>query len=374
MDPTLLFKFNLLCILLLTGWQSTLLGQVKSGGEVDISQCWAHDTQLGLTVAADNGHIYVGSAGGRVEAIGTNGKKIWESDFGGSISSRLLPLDPGLLVVTTKVSPDASKPDVGTLRSVSKETGISNWSVNVPGAGLYYLSASATSVIVVSDQGQILFIDLKNGSVQKRHQLGVKVVAEPIFAGSHVVVAVEGNKLWTVPLGPGEVSGKRPTAFRTTAIVGTQQKQMVIGDERGNVSVLGDRNDRREWQFRSGGEISRLFAMGENILAVSHDNFIYLLSGANGSIVWKKRASGRVSSIGLLSERFALLSGIDDQNAVLIDLSNGKTAGQIAFGKDEKLIDDPLMSNGRIYVLSSGALQSYSLDGCLPENQKAAPE
>jgi outer membrane protein assembly factor BamB len=234
------------------------------------------------------------------------------------------------------------------------------------------MGSSKGSVIIVSDQGAIMSIDPSTGQLRWERQIGAKVVVKPLVGPTRLIVATDTKRVLTVSLGTGAVDLIRSTRFRTTAVAETSQREVIVGDERGNVTSFGTGTEM-DWQFRSGGEVSALFSMGSNILAASHDNFVYLVAGSNGSIVWKKRISGRLAEISKIGERHVLMSGVDDHNAVLINVADGKVAGQVSFNDDERLSYAPIMiKEGRIFLLTDRTLYAYSLAGCSQNAQKAA--
>ena len=372
MNPTILFKLVLLCLFACLGASNGAFAQSRSGSELDLSKCWEYVGAVSASLlAVDNEHIYIGSKEGRVEAISVDGKKIWESEFGGTVNSNLLPLNGGLMVVTSNVSTDPSKQVSSKLRLLSKETGIMNWGITLSGGSAYYLGTFGPSAIIVSYDGLIRSVDVKTGEIKWQRQVGAKVVAAPSFSGTTLTVATDARKLITYAATNGVIEHERSSRFRTTAILETDDGQIIAGDERGNITFLN--GGSKEWQFKSGGEISGIFAVDSNILAASHDNFIYLLAGSNGSIVWKRRVTGRLAQIGRIGPRNALLAGPDDHNAVFIDLANGKTASQLAFADDERIVYQPIESSDRIYVLTNRSLYAYSRSHCSLKAQKAAP-
>jgi outer membrane protein assembly factor BamB len=110
---------------------------------------------------------------------------------------------------------------------------------------------------------------------------------------------------------------------------------------------------------------------GTNILAASHDNFVYSLVSRNGNIVWKRRLAGRASYLVAFMDQYALMSSNEDQGAAIVDLSNGKVAGQLIFGDGETLVAQPIVSGGRIWALTARSVYAYSLSGC-PDNKEGS--
>ena len=97
-----------------------------------------------------------------------------------------------------------------------------------------------------------------------------------------MIVATTAKQLFSVSLATGEIDSMRKMSYGVTALVETPSGEIIAGDERGNVSSLVNGNAKPYWKFKSGGEISAIFAVGEHLLVTSHDNFVYFLVSRNG--------------------------------------------------------------------------------------------
>ena len=156
----------------------------------------------------------------------------------------------------------------------------------------------------------------------------------------------------------------RKAELSVTALGQTGDGIRIVGDDRGNVTLFTIGSDKPYWKFKSGGAISQVFEAGDNVIAVSHDNFAYLLAGRNGSVLWKKRMPGRISSASVYGGKYVVLSSFEEHSAIILELSNGKVVGQIPLAGDETVT--AIEAPGRtIFVLSSAAAYGFSLNGCL---------
>jgi hypothetical protein len=144
----------------------------------------------------------------------------------------------------------------------------------------------------------------------------------------------------------------------------TENGGLIAGDDRGNISSMSS-VEKPFWSFKTGGRISGIFEVGSHILAASHDNFVYFLKRKNGARVWKKRLIGRVARMAKINDRYALLSGLDDPGAVLIDVSNGRLAGQILVGNGEAIVATPVVGSpeSKIFILTNSSASAFSLKG-----------
>ncbi len=342
-----------------------LFAQEKADIEFDIAKCWSYSTGdlRGEQIAADDSLVFLGFDGARIEALSRDGKKVWSSEFGGKISSNIVTTGSSLLFVTSTVSDEAPKPSGSNLRWVSKDTGITNWTVTLPDADQYRLGVINETIFVVSKNGAIESIDVKSGKVKWNRQIAEGFVGDPAFNGSSVTLATTDKQLFNISLENGEIYSMRKLPFAVTALSAAENGELIIGDERGNVSALNG-GSKPVWTFKTGGEISKIFTFEEHLLVASHDNFVYFLSARNGGRIWKKRLAGRVGQVARVTEQLVLISSFEERGTVLTDTSNGRIVGRIAFGENESLAARPVVANGFILALTNVAVYGYSLDGC----------
>jgi outer membrane protein assembly factor BamB len=356
-------KTFILTLVFATTYVATAVGQTAvPNTEVALSRCWSFAVEDGMAVALNGTHIFVGSGGGKVQALSPDGSKLWASDLGGEIASDLLAGEGGVFLATS-VSSDSGKSGQGTLRYLSRETGITGWTAKLPDADSYSLGLRAQSVVVVTSRGTIQAFDASNGAAKWRRELAEGFVGEPRFNQMNVYVASTAKQIFTVSLSDGEVIAVQKLRFSPTAVAEITG-DVFAGDDRGNLTSLG-KAEKASWNFKSGGKISALVEVGENLLAASNDNFVYLFSGRNGRLAWKRRLDDRVSQIGLIDGKFALVSGYEENGVQLIDLHSGRMVGQINLAEDEFATARPVSFGGRIFILTTKAVYAYSPATCL---------
>ena len=367
--PKIIFAITICSCLL----PQPAFGQAKPSSEVDVTKCWSYPLgdEAASELASDGVRVYIGGAGARVQALSLDGKKMWATELGGDIGSNLLAADTGLFLVTATVSSDG-KAGGNMLRSLSKETGITNWTAKMPEASEHALAIYRDVVVVVSKSGVIQSIDAKTGAVKWKRELAESFVSRPAFSGDKLFVASTAKQLFAILLATGEIDAMRKLQLGVTAIGQTASGNLIVGDERGNVISIVAAREKAAWKFRSGGQVSAIFNVSDHLLVTSHDNFVYFLVTKNGGVAWKRRLSGRVSQIGIINDRYAFVSSFEDHGAVLVDLSNGKNAGQIVFGDDENLVIGSVVSNGLILALTDQSVYAFSLNGCSAKKEGGA--
>ncbi len=366
-------------VLICTFFLPAAFGQAKPAEELVVTKCWSYPLteSPGVAMASDGSNVFVSLSGAKIEALSLDGRKIWASELGGEIASNLLPLEVGVFVVTATGAADGGKSGGGVLRALSTETGITTWTLKLPGAERHFLSGFNGSVIVVSKSGVIQSVDAKTGLVKWKREIAEGFVASPVFNGGKVLVAASGKQIFGISSATGEIDSLRKLPFSVTALGETAAGELLGGDERGNVTSFANGHDKVSWKFKTGGEISGVYGVGDGLLVTSHDNFVYFMTGRNGDVVWKKRLAGRVSHIASVFNKYAVITSFEEHLVLLMELSSGKVAGQIVFGPDEYLVADPVNWStegssvsgagrpvqGPILILTNQASYAFSVSG-----------
>lgn len=331
--------------------------------ELVATRCWAYGVQAGRRLASEGARIFIATSEARVDAVSMDGRKLWSSELGGEIASNILVTDGGVFVASA-TTPTAEKAAAASLRLLSLDTGITSQTIKLPDAPQHFLHRSNSSLIVVSENGTIQSIDAKSGAARWKREIAERFAGEPYFGAEKVIVASASKQLFTVSLASGEIESMRKLGNQPMAALQTATGELVTGDERGGISLFLNDKNGEYWRFKSGASISSLRLIGENVLAASNDNFIYMLTPRSGGLAWKRRLAGRVTHLGIIEKSMALVSSLEENGATFLSLSGGKQLGQISLEEGEFLVTSPVSSGGLIFLLTNGRLIAYTLNGC----------
>jgi outer membrane protein assembly factor BamB len=348
-----------------------LLSQTEVRAESGLARCWAYELResVAVAVAYDKGEVFAGMSDGKLEALSRVGQKIWSADFGGTLSSNLVISDNSVVVATSPSNTHGREIANPVIRSLSKETGITQWTRELTAAERFHLYPFKGSIIVVSKSGSIRAIEGSSGRLLWNREITSGFVSNPFVSGSNVVVAGRSGQIFKVSLATGEIDEMRKHPGNISSVLITSAGSIIVGDERGNIISLPVGSDKSSWRFKSGGQISALLEFGNEVIAVSHDNFVYSLSGRNGDVIWKRRFSGRVVFAAKAFQNYAILSGIGDNGASLIALNTGKVANEISLQDNEELVSDPISTDRSAYIATTRAVYGYALHGCVESEE-----
>ncbi|MEP7212205.1 MAG: PQQ-binding-like beta-propeller repeat protein [Acidobacteriota bacterium] len=346
----------------------------KTADEVAVSvKCWDYDTesapQSGLV--SDAANLYFAASGGRIAAIDAmTGKSAWNAELGGQAISNILVHGPDIIAVTAAIG-DGGKLGSASLRSLSKETGIVNWTVPLAASDGYFLGTTSDGIIAVSNGGRIELFSFKDGgSIWKRPETG-PLAARPQIDAKYVILPVRSGRTYVF----SALNGSAVSNIESTADVETQakvsDKWVVSGDSRGNLMSRDLVTGKRQWKFKAGAKWSYIGGTKYGIAAVSADNFIYMLSPDRGGVLWKRRLPGRISGSPTFSDSYVVLASYGENSAYVIDLQSGRIVNQITLTENNSFTGSPiLISDVSVAAVTNSGISLWNFGPC-GSNKKA---
>ncbi|MBA2379033.1 MAG: PQQ-binding-like beta-propeller repeat protein [Blastocatellia bacterium] len=313
------------------------------------------DLQDSEVISNDGEFFYVAEPRGVLRAINSrDGRTHWTAELGGSISSTAASDSGRVFVVST------STDDSAFLRALSRETGITEFVVDLNSSQSPTLAISGETVLI-SDSNQVAAFSSKDGA-----QLWSRSHALPgkgrVIVGSRMALA-EGNKLLLLNLEDGRVGSEYSFEFPISSVA-FANGQTFVGDSRGTI----ERVSGSSWRYKTGGKIVELAATEFGLFAASHDNFLYMLNADNGKVIWRRRMSGRIAEGRYLTESSVLIPVVGESRLFVVDLKDGKLLNQIEL-EEVVLSRAPIVRrDGSVIVPANNGLAVYSSRPCENKN------
>ena len=290
---------------------------------------------LDVAPAADAANAYFLDYENKLHAVDlAHGSKLWTSELGGEVVSNLLVAKGSLFVVTSSTTDAAGSTLKATLRSVSSQTGITEWRAEITSSPKIWLGSAGDGVIALGSNGSISAVTL-TGDLKWRADLQIGVTSIPSFDESGVEFGTTRNDVVAVSGSDGRTRVAWKSAHLPTAVLGDSNGKFVVGDERGNVTLVSAEGNRI-WRFRNGAQISAALMHDSEYLAASFDNFLYKLS-RGGDVKWKRRLSGRVGDQPLIFGDTGVVSILGTGSIYVLDLKSGKISNRIEMGDEVSL-------------------------------------
>src|SRR6476620_8539697 len=179
----------------------------KSAEETPVSnKCWDFPTEStpDSPLVSDTTNIYFAAAGGRITAIdAATGKSAWNAELGGRAISNIVVRGTDIIAVTAAID-DGGKLRSASLRSLSKVTGIVNWTAEIPSSEKYYLGVSSNGIIAVSDTGSAAAFALRDGSAGWSRPASGQLAAKPDIDEEYTVIPLRAGRTVVLSTKTGE--------------------------------------------------------------------------------------------------------------------------------------------------------------------------
>lgn len=332
---------------------------VKSDDQlITVEQCWSYGwvSPAVSRPAADGSNLYLAETDGRVSAISlATGERLWLTELGGTVASNIISAGDVVFVVVRDVKMRSH------LRSLSRTSGIPVTDVEIA-SGRAALGISGGLLVVISEGSSVS--GYRVGSVKPEWQSKYETVDldTAVFATDRIIISTADKKIHIVSSADA----------REISVISTEQKvsslamiddDILVADERGRLTRYDLDGPSVAWKLKNGARITYLHSSDSGIIAASQDNFVYLMSGYNGNIHWKRRLPGRISGMEI-SDDIGIVQTIGDSTASLVDLENGKAAGQFSVGADRAFVYPPIAAGGGVIFFANDRIVFTALGQC----------
>ncbi len=335
-----------------------------------IEKCWNYPTgeSVVIAISADADNVFAAFDNGTVKALGLkDGRDRWSADLGGRISSNIVDLADRILVVTSSVEANGTGGESSTLRALSKETGLTLFSVRVPAAKKTYLVTGTDAIVALGSTGSVVGLTL-DGKPRWNFAMSSGLAADPFTSGGGITIPLLDKSIQQIGFTNGETIAKHNGSSVATsigAIAADADGRFYIGDERGRIYSTDADSGSINWKFKTGGRVEHIVVGDDRVYAASVDNFVYSISTDKGSVVWKKRLTARIDGRPLLWESMLVVSSFGESSAVIIDAKDGKTIKTIEFGAENvKIASTILASDGSVILPLQNGLSVVRFGGC----------
>ena len=360
------FRFGLLLVLVSLTAAPALESQ--QGDHLALSQPlivkWRYesDRMSNLTPAADDRTVYVPLTSGTLVALAANdGQLRWKADAGGEFSSAPVADERNVYVATEYQEAAGEKSPIhGTLRAVSKETGVTRWMRTLPAPLRGSLIASANSLFGGGSEGRVYAFDKRTGLSQWINQYGESFSGQPAVSGNFVYVGSDSGTVLALDQATGRAVWRYRTRGAIQGPIAIANGVVYFGSGDGYIYAFSESRSKLLWRHRTGAAVQAVVAVENGLLAASLDNFAYLLSLRKGSLIWRRLLPGRIASRPVTARDGALFTPLSTDSAVVLALNDGKPVNTLPLGEDNSSSAAPITVGDLVLVTAPHGLLAFA--------------
>lgn len=324
---------------------------------------FASDNIENLLVSSSKDKLYLWDIAAR--------RYLWNTELGMDVVSNIV-INKNSLYLVGKTE-KAGKSAIGRkeqnyfFKDINKLTGLTNrqTDLDLPASAneIFFLDFKKEKIIAVGQNGDVYFFNEADGGFGGKLRSGKKLSSVPFFSDDELIAGTSDGKIIIVSF-EGSVSTAASAAKTVSAVIYTSDGKIIYGDKQGSVVALNKSDKSKIWKFRAGAEISDITETPFGTLISSFDNYVYLVSTATGKRIWKKRMPGRTFVKPLVKDGFAVIAGLSEPEAEVIELKTGRIVNRL-FLETENSFDGAvfLFDDSLVFSTLKGLTAFTSLSG-----------
>ena len=323
---------------------------------------WRYQTDqtTDFTPAADEQTVFIPLSSGVLMALNaSDGKLNWKAEAGGVFSTTPIVDDRSVFVAQRYGEPTQQLAG-GTLRALSKTTGVTLWMRTMPMAINAGLAVDANALFGASADGNVYAFDKHNGQVLWSTQYQEEFTAQPLVSGDHVYFGSKSGTIRALNAKTGEIAWQYKAAGAIQGRPAAFDDVVYFGSNDSNVYAYSESRKKLLWHRRTGASVQAVTVVPNGVLAASLDNFAYLLSLNKGSLVWRRQLPGRISARPITSADGALFTPFSTDQAIVLNLRDGKTANTLPLGEENSSSAAPVSVNNLVLITIPHGLLAFS--------------
>ncbi len=350
-----------------------VIAQNESFWERPIEKCWSYssDQMTSVKIASDNeSTLFIPFANDEIIAIDANtGEPVWTKRLKSTVIS-----DPtaqnGTLSFAALPSSEAPSASEKLLEdrfikifSVDIESGLNNWIRNIyskesEDLGEVFVFLSQTAAIVIQKSGIIHVLDRRDGEVLWDLDTDTTLTGPPAVGPNQIILPTQNRTIVILDVANGHIANQITTQILPNRVQ-LNGSRLVVGDQEGNVRMLGFPDGKLIWKNRTGGAIREFKEFKGDVLAISNDNYAYRFSSENGDTVWKRKLSGRILGSTVLDGKVGAFLSTGSIEALFVSLKDGNIVNRIAPGDADYFLSSPISIGERIVLPTDKGLETY---------------
>ena len=339
-----------------------LLAQAQPALSQPMIMLWRYesDRMSNLTPASDGKTVYVPLADGVLVALNpADGKLIWKTETGGEFSAAPAVDERSVFIASRYVEAEKGRVH-GTLRAVSKVTGVTLWMRTLPGPLTGGLIAGPSALFSGSADGRVYAFNKQSGLTLWINEYQEAFSSQPALAGPVVYVGSEKGTLLALNQSTGQPLWQYRARAGIQGPIAIANGIVYFGSADGYVYAFSELRAKLVWRRRTGAAVQAVTAVENGLLAASLDNFAYLLSFNKGALIWRRQLPGRISSRPIIAADGALFTPLSTDSAIVLGLRDGKPVNTLALGEDNSSSAAPIMVGELVLITTPHGLQAFA--------------
>ncbi len=335
-------------------------GELALSKPLTLKWRYQSDQTTNLAPASDGTAVYLPLANGSLIALNANdGKLLWKAEAGGEFSAAPV-VDERVLYLATQypgLEPNSIR---GTLRAISKDTGITLWLRTLPSPIRGSMASGANVVFGGTANGSVQAFNKQNGLTLWINQYGDAFDGQPVFRQNRLYIGSVGGWLLALDASSGQLVWRYHARGAIRGSIAIADTTVIFGSDDNYLYAFDEGHGKLLWKRRTGAAVQHVETVGNSVLACSFDNFAYLFSLKKGALVWRQLLPGRIPGKPVIGSDGALFTPLSTDSAIVLGLKDGKPVNRLELGEENASSAAPIVAALSVLVTTPHGLLAFS--------------
>lgn len=299
-------------------------------------------------------------SGGTLVALNlTDGTLRWRAETGGDFSAAPA-IDEHVVYIAAQYTGAEGGVVRGTLRAVSKETGITLWMRTLQSPLRGSLVSGPSALFAGAANGSVIAFDKRTGLSLWANQYADQFDAQPMLFGNRLYIGTVGGWLLALDQATGSLAWRYRARGPIQGSIAAANGTVFFGAGDSYVYAFSEAKSRLLWKRRTGAAVQAVVAVDDGLLALSLDNFAYLLSQRKGAVRWRQLLPGRIPARPVTGTDGALFTPLSTDSAIVLSLKDGKPLNTLPLGEENSSSAAPLAVDNLVLLTTPHGLLAFS--------------
>jgi outer membrane protein assembly factor BamB len=320
------------------------------------------DRTSNFTPVTDGTTVYLPLSEGLMVALNaSDGHLRWRAEVGGNFSASPVADDRSVYAAGQYgAANDEPRQKHGTLRALSKATGVTVWMRTLQAPLKGSLLVGENALFAGSADGKVYAFDKRSGLILWVNQYPEAFSSHPAADGHLLFIGSAQGSLFALDQATGSGSWRYRTRGSIQGPIAIANDTIFFGSGDGYVYALNKSSAKLIWRRRTGAAVEAVVSVANGLLAASLDNFVYLLSPNRGSLIWRRLLPGRISARPITAPDGALFTPLSTDSAIVLGLRDGKPVNTLSIGEENSSGAAPIAANDLVLITTPHGLLAFA--------------
>jgi outer membrane protein assembly factor BamB len=336
--------------------------QIALSQPLTVKWQYRSDHTTDLTPATDGSDVFLPLTNGILVALkALDGQLRWKADAGGQFSAAPTADERSVYLATQYEDVAGEQRHVhGTLRALSKETGVTLWMRTLPAPLSGLLVVGEQAIFAGSVDGRVYAFEKRTGLTLWINQYAESFSGSPALSGKMLYIGSNQGTLFALAQNDGKSAWHYRTHGAIQGPIAIANGAVFFGSGDSYVYAVTESHSRLLWRRRTGAAVQAVVALHDGLVVASLDNFAYLLSFNKGSLVWRRLLPGRISARPLAAADGALFTPLSTDSAIVLSPRDGKPVNTLPVGEENSSSAAAIVADDLVFVTTPHGLLAFA--------------